>query len=214
MARTTAPLLSFGASGAIAKTQVYAQWKGRPYARRYVIPSNPNSVGQQETRSTFKTLVQIFKRAPANMYAAFAAYGQISQFTAANGFVKQNLSMLRSDTVLTDMVFSPGTAAGFPPATIVVTPGNDQLTVDLTAQPLPTGWTITRAVMVAIKQQDPQSVTDFVVHEVTDVAAPYSQVITGLANAATYVVGGWFEYLRPDGKIAYGPSINTTGLTT
>ncbi len=50
MAKLKAPLLSFGASGAIAKAVVYFPWKGLNCAREYVIPSNPNTTLQQAQR--------------------------------------------------------------------------------------------------------------------------------------------------------------------
>lgn len=64
MARLTAPLLSLGASGSIAKSLVYSTWKGIPYARVHVIPANPKSVGQQEVRGVFATLTEMWKRMP------------------------------------------------------------------------------------------------------------------------------------------------------
>ncbi|GAJ22097.1 unnamed protein product, partial [marine sediment metagenome] len=64
MARLTAPLLSLGASGTIAKSLVYSVWKGIPYVRVHVIPANPNSVAQQEVRGIFSTLAEMWKRMP------------------------------------------------------------------------------------------------------------------------------------------------------
>src|SRR3546814_4148752 len=65
MAKTTAPLLSFGADGQIAKTMVYSKWKGIPYVRRHVVPANPQTVAQQLTRTTFSKLREMWKIAPA-----------------------------------------------------------------------------------------------------------------------------------------------------
>ena len=214
MAITTAPLLSFGASGAIAKTQVYASWKGRPYARRYVVPSNPNTADQQETRNTFSWLNNVWKYMPAAAVAAWQLYGRNSRFTDRNGFIKLNLSDLRSEADLTNFIFSPSANGGIPAAAIAVTPGNDQLQVVLTAPSLPTGWTIVQAIMSIIRQQDPQSGTLYTVETKTDASAAYDQTFTGLASAQTYVVGGWFEYLKPNGDSAYGQALMTTGLTT
>ena len=50
MAKLKAPLLSFGASGAIAKAIVYFPWKGLNVAREYVIPSNPKTTPQTTQR--------------------------------------------------------------------------------------------------------------------------------------------------------------------
>jgi len=65
MAKTTAPLLSMGASGQIGKSIVASKWKGRPYMRRHVVPANPQPAPQSSTRDIFNTLGQIYKRAPA-----------------------------------------------------------------------------------------------------------------------------------------------------
>jgi len=214
MATTVAPLLSFGASGAIAKTQVYASWKGRPYARRYVIPANPNTVDQQETRSTFAWLNNVWKFMPSTAVAAWQLYGSNSRFTDRNGFIKKNLSNLRSQADLTNFIFSPSAGGGLSASQIVVTPGNDQLQVVLTAPTLPTGWTIVQAIMAVIRQQDPQSGTLYNVTAMVDATAAYDVTFTGLASAQTYVVGGWFEFTKADGSPAYGQALMTTGLTT
>jgi len=50
MAKLKAPLLSLGASGALAKALVFFPWKGLDVAREYVVPANPNSVPQQTQR--------------------------------------------------------------------------------------------------------------------------------------------------------------------
>jgi len=47
-----------------------------------------------------------------------------------------------------------------------------------------------------------------------DLASAYSQVFTGLANAALYQCFAWLKWLRPDGRYAYSPSVTATGLTT
>jgi hypothetical protein len=53
MARVTAPLFSFSASGQLAKSLVYFPWKGVDAVRSYTIPSNPNSADQQTQRGYF-----------------------------------------------------------------------------------------------------------------------------------------------------------------
>lgn len=51
MAKTTAPLFSFTASGAIAKSLVYFPWKGLAAVRKYVVPTNPNTTAQSTHRA-------------------------------------------------------------------------------------------------------------------------------------------------------------------
>ncbi len=50
MAKVTAPLFSFGASGQLAKALVYFPFKGLDVVRSYVVPANPNSSAQQTQR--------------------------------------------------------------------------------------------------------------------------------------------------------------------
>jgi hypothetical protein len=57
MAVLKAPLLSFGASGQIAKTVVYFPWKGLNVARKHVVPSNPKSVAQVAHRALLTAAV-------------------------------------------------------------------------------------------------------------------------------------------------------------
>jgi len=51
MAKLTAPLFSFGASGALAKALVYFPWKGLNVVRQYVVPANPKSDAQVAQRA-------------------------------------------------------------------------------------------------------------------------------------------------------------------
>jgi len=215
VAKVTAPLLSFGASGQIAQTQVYAKWKGRPYVRRQVIPSNPQTAEQNLTRNTFTWLQAVFKLAPSLFTAPWDAYAQGKVMTGRNAFTKQNLPNLRSETDLTNFVGSPGALGGLPPASVVVTPGNDQLSMAITApSSVPTGWTVTSAIAAVIPDQDPQTEILYNISADEDLTDPYTVLLTGLLNAQLYQVRAWLKWLRPDGLVAYSPSIDSTGLTT
>lgn len=207
MTKTTAPLLSFSASGQIAKTQVYSSWKGIPYARRYSIPANPKTADQQETRNTFTWLNNVWKYMPAGAISAWQAYAKVSRFTDRNGWIKVNLSNLRSEADLTNFVFSPAANGGLPAAAIATTPGAGQITVTLTAPSLPVGWSISKAIAAGIRQQDPQTGTLFVVTSAEDAATPFAPILTGLTAGQVYVVGGWFEFVKPDGSFAYGQAL-------
>lgn len=214
MARTIAPLLSFGASGAIAKTQVYAKWKGRPYARRYIIPANPNTLAQQATRSVFKWLNDAWKYMPGSAVTGWDAYALASQITSRNGWLKQNVASLIAATDLSTLIFSPSAKSGIQAAGMTVTAGVGQLTVDLTAPTLPTGWTITEADVAAIADQDPHSGTNFQFFTGSDATSPYQVILTGLTAAQLYRVGGWFKFTRQDGTFAYGQSFLGSGTPT
>jgi len=58
MAKVKGPLFSLSASGQIAKTLVYGDWKGIDIVRKYVIPANPKSAGQQAQRGYFANAVE------------------------------------------------------------------------------------------------------------------------------------------------------------
>jgi len=215
VAKVTAPLLSFGASGQIAQTQVYSKWKGRPYVRRQVIPSNPQTAEQTLTRNAFTWLQNVYKLAPSLFTDPWEAYAQGKVMTGRNALTKQNLPVLREETDLTNFIGSPGALGGLPPSSIVVTPGNDQLAVAVNApSSVPAGWTIYSAVVAVILDQDPQTDIDYVVTAGEDLTSAYSVTLTGLASAALYQVRAWLKWTRPDGLFAYSPSINSTGLTT
>jgi hypothetical protein len=216
MARVTAPLLSFGASGQIGKTQVYATWKGVPYVRRHVIPSNPNSSEQALTRNAFSWINSVWKVAPADFRSAWALFAKGQALTDRNAFLKFNLPILRPAVVVTDMVLSPGAKGGLV-GDITVTPGNDLITVTGTPpDPLPPGWIVTRLIAACIRQQNPQSGVLFDIVVGDDVTDPYSVVLAGLASAQTYLAGGWFEYQKSAlaTDLAYGPAVSDLALTT
>lgn len=211
MAKVNAPLLSFGAGGTVAKTQVYSKWKGRPYVRQHVIPSNPNSADQQLTRNTFSWLNQVWKNAPSLLQDPWDLYAQGQVLTGRNAFVGQNTRVLRSQTDLAAMIFSPGAKGGIIAANVVTTPGAGQLSVAITAPALPTGWTITQGIAVAIRDQDPQTEILYSVASGFDATDPYAVVLTGLTASELYRVGAWFEYAKPDGSTAYGASFLSSG---
>jgi len=214
MAKTTAPLLSFGGSGQIGKTMVYGSWKGRSYVRRHVTPANPQSAEQTITRNAFSFLQSVYKYAPALVTDVWTAYATGLVMTARNGFTKFNLPVLRGEPDLANMVLSGGANGGPPPTNAVVTPGNNQLSVAVTAPTtVPTGWTLTSAVVAAIEDQDPDSGTLFTITAGEDTTDPYTVVLTGL-NEQLYQVRAWLKWARPDGSVAYSPDFATTGTPT
>lgn len=211
MAKTTAPLLSFGGSGQIGKTMVYGSWKGRPYVRRHVIPANPQSAEQTVTRNAFSFLQSVYKFAPALVTDVWEAYASGLVMTARNGFTKLNLPVLRGEADLTNITLSGGALGGPPPTGLTVTPGSGTLTVDVAVPTvLPQGWTIAAAVVAAIEDQDPDSGTSFDITAGQDTTSTYQVVLTSLP-ATLHQVRGWLKWTRPDGSTAYSPDIASTG---
>jgi len=211
MAKTTAPLLSFGGSGQIGKTMVYGSWKGRPYVRRHVIPANPQSAEQTITRNAFSFLQSVYKFAPALVTDVWESYASGLVMTARNGFTKLNLPTLRGEADLDNLTLSGGSLGGPPPTGLTVTPGSGTLTVDVDVPSvLPQGWTIHSAVAACIRDQDPDSGTLFDITAGADTTSTYQVVLSGL-SANLYQVRVWLKWNRPDGSIAYSPDIADTG---
>lgn len=213
MARISGPFLSLGASGQVGSTIVASKWKGQPYLRQYVIPSNPQTAAQTATRSVFGWANEVWKRAGPEFQAPWDLFAQGQVLTGRNAFMGSMVTNLRGEVDLANMVFSPGAKGGLSAAGIALTPGANQCQVVVTAPSLPTGWTITQMVAVAILDQDPSSGTAYTTTEDVDASSPYDLTLTGLASGATYV-GAFFEFLKADGSTAYGPSISDVATVT
>lgn len=207
MAKVNAPLLSFSASGTVAGTQTYSRWKGRPYVRQRVTPSNPDTAAQQLTRNTFTWINNVWKNAPSLLQDVWNLYATGQVLTGRNAFVGQNVRALRSQTDLADMIFSPGAKGGLIPAGISTAATAGGIDVTLTAPALPAGWSITQGVAVAIRDQDPQTEVLYAMASAFDAATPFVMQLTGLTAAQPYRVGAWFEYEKPDGSVAYSASL-------
>lgn len=217
MSKTVAPLLSFGAGGQLARTTVYASWKGIPYARRYVVPANPRTTRQVVTRSLFKFLQGLWLMMPSAGKDPWTAAAVGKPFTPVNKFTSSNVKGVDTMTPPTNMsafIGSPGAKGGLPLAGIVVTPGSTQLSVACTVPAAPSGWTIAKVVGIAFLNTDPADPFTGVVTTAEDATAPYTVVFTGLTASVPYVVSLWIEWTRADGTTAYGPSSTSTGTPT
>lgn len=209
MAKATAPLLSFGAEGQIGKTLVYSKWKGRAYARRHVIPANPQTAEQTLTRNAFGFLQAVFKVAPALVTDVWQAYARGKVLTDRNAFTKFNLPVLRNSGSLDGFVGSPGALGGLPPTAAVATPGSGQLSIAITAPAVvPLGWTVYSAIAMVIAEQDPDTGILYTVTAGEDLSSAYAVVLTGL-SAVEYQFRAWLKWNRPDGTYAYSPAIGT-----
>jgi len=90
MVKLNAPCLSLGASGSLAGSIVFSNWKGRAYARSLVVPSNPKSALQVSMRAMMKFLSQSWAgvgSTPQGTWDDLAAAGSYSAF---NAFVSKN----------------------------------------------------------------------------------------------------------------------------
>jgi hypothetical protein len=217
MAKLTAPLLSFGGAGQLAKSMVYASWKGIPYARRYVIPANPRTTAQQVTRNMFKSLNQIWLLMPGIGKEPWLARAQGKPLTGVNAFIQSNIRGVDTaapPTDWADFIGSAGAKGGLPPASLGITPAATTLTCAVGAPAIPTGWTIEEAQGICFLDGDPQAPFEGTVQAQFDATSTYSLVFTGLVTATDYVVSVWFKWNRPDGTFAYSTSITDLATTS
>lgn len=87
MAILKAPLLSLGASGALAKTMVFFGWKGLNVVREYVVPSNPKTALQVTQRGYVTDAVALIHAAQAHATHPMLSLDQVaySALAAAKG---------------------------------------------------------------------------------------------------------------------------------
>ena len=214
MAKPTAPLLSFGAEGTLAKTMVFSKWKGRPYVRRYVIPANPNTTAQQSTRDAFRTANSFWKSAPTLFVAPWTRFATGQVLTNRNAFVGRFVKDLRGLATMATITMSPGAKGGLAADSVALVGAAGTATATFVNPAPPTGWTLDGAVAAALLDADPATATVFGITAAEDVTAPMDTVaLTGLA-AGTYVVAGWLRWLKPDATVAYGPSLVGTVVVT
>lgn len=95
MAKVTAPLFGFAASGKLANSIVYMTWKGINDVRQYVIPANPDTILQKAQRRKLTEAVAEWHAAHYNVgdVAAWRRYAGILPriMTAFNSMVKTHV---------------------------------------------------------------------------------------------------------------------------
>jgi len=220
MAKVKAPILSIGARGQIGKSQVYATWRGVPYARQHVVPRNPNTVAQQGVRGTFGSLQDLWKRMGSVSRAPWSAYAVGKPLTARNAISSANVKALNGQASNDAFVGSPGSGGGVAPTAVSAAGGASagDIDVTVTAPPAPTGWTLTAADAFAIEEQDPKLIVPNPIAEGENTAPTVDGdtvvSLTGLTSGTTYVVMGWLKWQKADGSIAYGASLGTTIAAT
>lgn len=94
MVRVKAPLFSFSASGTLAKSAVFANWRGRDYVRRHAIPANPNSSAQQAVRALFKFITQDYSHLTAADISDWKTLALSQNITALNAQVRDASDLL------------------------------------------------------------------------------------------------------------------------
>lgn len=216
MAKVQGPLLSMGAQGQIGNSQVYASWKGINYARRYVVPSDPNTLGQQLTRGVFRAVDQMYKYMGALSQAPWIAAVKGRPMVARNLLMKTNIPLIRTELDIANWVASPGNGGGIAPAAFAAVPGAGASSIDctLTEPDIPVGWTITKAVFSCTPNRAPDALVTEQTVEASDAVSPYTATLTVPQASTEYVVSGWLEWVRSDGLTIYGRSITVLATSS
>jgi len=210
MAKVKMPLLGVKASGQLGKSAVFGSWKGVQYARTLVIPKNPRTEEQMLTRNTFLFLNELWKLLPAEVVRVWQQFSAGKPMTDRNAFMQRNLLTLREATSLLDFVASPGANGGYAVTDVTanVDSQNNSITVTISPPSLPSGWSVVAAYAMALRNQDPHEKPLEKPVLGSDTQAPYTIMLNGLTDGQSYVVAVWLEYEKPDGTVAFGPSIN------
>jgi len=209
MAKTTGPLFSLRARGQIADTLVYARWRGVPYVRTHVIPSNPDSTAQQEVRNIFRSLNAMWLRSPQLMRDPWVANATGQPFTDRNVLIRENVVPLQGETDLLNLVLSPGSGGAVPPDSVVPSDGGGQVLTLTAVQPtLPVGWTHVAFVGVAVLDGDFSLNIVRTPIAAEDVATPFTIALISVGTAGTYAWSGFNELLAPDLTTRYSVGIS------
>ncbi|MDD3530473.1 MAG: hypothetical protein PHS77_11405 [Gallionellaceae bacterium] len=95
MVKVNGPMLSFDASGTIAKTATFSKWKGRNYVRQRVIPANPKSDLQVSVRAALKFLAQAWAGVDSTPKGSWSDLADASQISNFNAYSRKNLQRWR-----------------------------------------------------------------------------------------------------------------------
>lgn len=184
MARVTGPLLSFGASGSVGDAITFATWKGRPYVRQLVTPSNPKTDGQTAQRAMQKFLSQAWKDIAGVDQATFDALASASAYSPFNAYTSFNLK--RWSDFLAPSQTSTIPAAGTNPVLGTFAPVGASGSISI-SQPVTTlnaGWGL--AIFVNATSLFTPAKSD------TKVILPFDGTTTITGNIVNIPAGTWF----------------------
>jgi len=95
MVKVKAPMMSLSASGSLGGALVFSSWKGTPYVRTLVTPSNPRSAAQMGIRAMMKFLSQAWVDLTAPNQATWDEVALNDSISPFNAYVRYNLSRWR-----------------------------------------------------------------------------------------------------------------------
>lgn len=129
MAAVRGPLFSFDASGSIASTLTFAKWKGRPYVRQLVTPSNPNTIAQQGNRAIVKYTSQNWNLLSAGNQATWVALGAADSITGLDAWVRSSARRKPNDGAIMQTPTTPAGTTPGAPLTPAATGGSKQVSL-------------------------------------------------------------------------------------
>lgn len=91
MVKVKGQLLSLDAAGSIAKTITYSSWKGRPYAKQFKLPTQPNTPAQLGLRMAMQFLSQAWKDMNNARKAEWIPKATEGEITAFDAYIQTNL---------------------------------------------------------------------------------------------------------------------------
>lgn len=132
MAAVRGPLFSFDASGSLASTITFSKWKGRPYVRQHVIPSNPKTIAQQGNRAIVRYTSQAWATLGSVNQAPWNTLGAADSITGLDAWTRSTARRKPNDqAALQTPAAVAGTTPG-PPLTPAATGGKGQVTLSWT----------------------------------------------------------------------------------
>lgn len=177
------PMMSIGASGSFAGVLTAATWKGRPYMRQLVVPSNPKSAMQTSTRAMFRFLSQAWATigdAAQASWESRAASGNYSPFNAYQSYNMDRWARALGPTI------NPEEPASTPATvdTFTATAGVRSVTLTMTLDSVEDNWGF---VLFQEIGSAPEGTQDEVVYVQKDmVTSPVQVLLTDLTPGLVY----------------------------
>ena len=112
MVKVNGPMFSLDASGTLADAITFSKWKGRPYVRERVIPSNPKSGAQTGRRAMFRFLTQEWSKLSDANHATWQDLADQIVASNFNAYLKEGMEYWHN--FLTPSTETPPSRAGTP----------------------------------------------------------------------------------------------------
>lgn len=199
--------MSLDASGSVAGTLTFAKWKGRPYVRQLVTPSNPKSVAQYYNRAMMAFLSQAWANLTPLKQATWDALAKQLAISPFNAFTSLNRKRWTQGLGpgQADPIGGTGTQATQTENTPVG--GVRQMTGNVSVGTVNNGWGVIITIDPTNTSNPPISMTRIIVR--TNTTGNHPWTISNLAPG-TY---SWAAYeFTDDGLLNSSPMNAGTGI--